>query len=56
MEYVVNQTRITAEQIELRAKDPIEVVARIAAGGGRFWLFKTQPKSSFEIAWDLAHC
>jgi hypothetical protein len=42
-------------QIELSPKDPIEVIAGASTGGGRPWPFDPQPRSSFEIAWELAH-
>ncbi len=38
-----------------RSEDSIDVIAGGPGGGGRPWPSDPPPKSSFEIAWDLAH-
>lgn len=41
--------------IDLRSRDPIEVIAEPTVSPKAEWPAELRPKGSFEIAWELAH-
>ncbi len=51
----MNEVRIIADYVALLPKDLIDVIACAKGVTRQTWHFDPEPKTSFEIAWALAH-